>query len=72
MYTFLTHLVDACSKRKQAIRDGKYGKTSQCWVLMCLDVIKDVYLLHRAVQENNFPLHLFGWKQLDSVGICFE
>ena len=56
--------LDAYSKFKQAIRDGKYGKTSQFWVVMYLDVIRDVYLLHCAVQENNFFLHLFGWKQL--------
>ena len=31
---------------------------------MYLDVIRDVYLLHRAVQENNFFLPFFGWKQL--------
>ena len=31
---------------------------------MYLDVIRDVYLLHRAVQGNNFFLRLFGWKQL--------
>ena len=57
-------ILDAYSKFKQAIRDGKYGKTGQFWVVMYLDVIRDVYLLHRAVQENNFFLCLFGWKQL--------
>ena len=32
--------------------------------LQCIDVIRDVYLFHHAVQENNFFLRLFGWKQL--------
>ena len=31
---------------------------------MYLNVIRDVYLPHRVVQENNFFLCLFGWKQL--------
>ena len=58
-------ILDAYSKFKQAIRDGKYGKTtSQFCVVMYLDVTRDVYLLHRAVQENTFFLGLFGWKQL--------
>ena len=53
-------ILDVYSKFMQAIRDGKYGKTSQFWIVMYLDVIRDVYLLHLAVQESN----LFGWKQL--------
>ena len=51
---------DAYSKFKQVIRDGKYGKTSQFWVVMYLDVIRNVYLLHRAVQENNFSFAFLG------------
>ena len=57
-------ILDAYSKFKQAIRDGKYGKTGQFWVVMYLDVIRDVYLLHLAVQESNFFPRHFGWKQL--------
>ena len=64
-------MLDAYNKFKQDILDGKYGKTSQFWVIMHLSVIRNVYLLHRADQEKIFPSP-FWVEKISSVGICFE
>ena len=46
---------------KQAIRDGKLGKTPQ-FLLLYLDMMRNQHMINLAVQENNFDLRLATWK----------
>ena len=53
-------ILDAYSKFKQAIQDGKYGKTSQFWIAMYLDAIRDVYCFIVLFKKTIFSFAFLG------------
>ena len=50
---------------KNRVNKGEFGKTVQFWVLY-LDLLKNQYFAHIAVQSNYFDLRLFAWKYMIS------
>ena len=48
---------------RNRVKKGEFGKTAQFWVLY-LDLVKNQYFAHIAVQSNNFDLRLFAWKYM--------
>ena len=44
---------------RNRVKKGEFGKTAQFWVLY-LDLVKNQYFAHIAVQSNNFDLRLFA------------
>ena len=48
---------------KNRVKKGEFGKTAQFWMLY-LDLAKNQYFAHIAVQSNNFNLRLFAWKYM--------
>ena len=47
---------------RQQVKEGLLGKTAQFWVVY-LNLMSYQHLTHLAIQENDFGLRLFCWKQ---------
>ena len=47
---------------KDQVRRGVYGKTPQYW-LQYMDLIKYQYMVHTAVQTNDFDLGVVSWEK---------
>ena len=49
---------------RERCRVGDFGRTSQFWVVLYLDIIKVLHMIHNAVQINDFDLRMIAWKKM--------
>ena len=43
---------------RERCRSGDFGKTTQFWVALYLDIVGVLHMIHTALQTNGFDLHI--------------
>ena len=66
------HLWNEYECFKSEVQNGKLGKTTQFWLINYLNVMESIYLLHTAIQGNNYELRIEGWRRMMPFVFAFK